>query len=181
MKTSILNLSTIFLFAILVSGCNTSKKEDSSAATDTCETELEELRKSLDKSFNFSNEIPEKFDFCKTEEAVLPNYFYTTITGIAWFSVPIPKGSNLKFIKKKNDTLFYECDGHQNVKYNDQDLIIENETVSRLPRKTGKELWVSVKFKNFTDYACDETNELLTEKVKTSEIQGDPIYGEKSD
>ncbi len=129
MKSSFYNLKAIVLISIVLLNCDNSSKEDKTITNETCEAELKELKQHLNSPFTFSQGIPEKFEFCNTNEAVLPKSDYNTITGIAKFSIPIPKGSNIKLMEKKKDTLFYECYGHDIVPYNDQDLIIENIVV----------------------------------------------------
>jgi len=179
----------LFKFLILsilfsTSGCkksnDTSKSEISKAieTTTTQQTdpreELRILRNHLDTPFRFQNSIPTKFDFCNTKEAILPKAVYNRVTGIANFSIPMPKGFNLSFIKKENDTLYFEINGHGRVDYSGKDLMIHNKTITGLPRGDfNKKLWVTVTFKNYKLDSCSETR-ILGEKKKTSEVTGSP-------
>jgi len=53
---------------------------------------------------------------------------------------------------------------------------IENKTVSGLSRETQKGLWIRVTFKNFSDNNnCDAERSPLHEKVKQSEVLGEPF------
>lgn len=177
MKTKLLKLSFFTVMLIIFLGCCEEcekDKNDHLIKLETCHEELQSLKSHLDAAFVFAQNIPAMFDFCNTTQSIIPNNDFNTETGIANFSIPIPKGSNIKFIKKDNDTLFYECNGHGKINYSDHDLINENKTVSGLPRKEGHRIWVLVKFKNFKENTCSELK-IYQEKKKSSEVQGHPL------
>ncbi|WP_179345636.1 hypothetical protein [Winogradskyella ursingii] len=174
MKTKLLQISAVLIFLLLQNGCGDSEKTNAKESDPSCEQQLEELTSFLDEPFNFEERMPSKFNFCETTEAVLPETDYNTKTGIAQFSIPIPKGSNLSFLEQKGDTLYYNCNGYGKVKYGSDNLFQDNKIALNLPRKTGHIIWVSVVYKNFDGSTCNN-NLMFQEKKKKSEVQGQPF------
>ncbi|WP_299124066.1 hypothetical protein [uncultured Winogradskyella sp.] len=177
MKAKFFRLGLLTLMLVAFYGCCEKcekDKKDYEIKIENCEEKLEAIEGYLDLPFGFAQYIPNSFDFCNTEESITPKNDYNTVTGIANFSIPIPKGSNLKFIKKDNDTLYYECNGHGKIEYNDKDLIIENKTVANLAREEKYRIWIEVTFKNFKEDTCNELI-IFQEKKKKSEVQGLPL------
>lgn len=180
MKTRLVKLSGVLFLYMVTLACGNGNSPKNVENNNDCKNELKELYSYLDTPFNYDESVPETFDFCGTKEALLTQREYNTITGIAEFSIPIPKGSNLKFLKKEDDTLYYDCDFHDTASYGDQDLIIENKTFINLPRVEGKDIWVAVRFHNFKDNTCKNID-ILGEKKKLSQVEGHPLAPGKED
>ncbi|APY09147.1 hypothetical protein BWZ20_12910 [Winogradskyella sp. J14-2] len=176
MNIKFIKFSLVAFLLILQFNCDelTSKSNNQDQNKESCEAELQEIEGHLDTPFSFNERIPPMFEFCKDSAAITSKNKYNTITGIAHFSVPIPKGSNLNFIKKDVDTLKYVCNGHGKIVYGENDLILEHKTVANLPRKEGQDIYVSVNFKNFKENGCDNID-ILQEKKKKSKVEGEPF------
>ena len=158
----------------------TSNKEQTNTELQNIKKELRDLKENLDKPTEFQERIPKSFDFCDTIP-VLQKNGYNRITGRAYFTIPIPKGSNLSYVKMENDTLYYVCDGHGNVKYSPKTLFKYNRTVTGLTRGDfNKRLWVTVSFENFNGSDCTN-KDMMLEKKKTSEIEGEPFVSKNEE
>ncbi|MGF1556709.1 hypothetical protein [Paucihalobacter sp.] len=169
---SVLILVTLILF-LGCSDCTTCEEKNKSLEQElkTTQEELSTIKANLSKEFQFYTKISEDYDFCADNEAVLSRYNnHNTLTGIANFSIVVPKGSELKLIKKNKNLLVYECNG--TVK--DEELWILPQTVGNLTQIKGDSLTIEVIFKNFYQ-RCKNEPTPIQEKKKTSVINGEPF------
>lgn len=171
MKTKLIKVCLLTFTLITFFGCC---KE--------CESELDEIKKEmtkfkleLDKPFDFSEpSTTNRFDFCGTDEAILNKSYYNTITGVAYFTIPIPRGSDLKFLNKTKTKIEYVCIG----KIYSNDIQYINITEPGFSRKEGDSVKVEVTFRGFENRCTEGDIEPLQEKKKGSVIHGHPIDGQ---
>ena len=134
-----------------------------------CKKELEIIKEDLKEPFRFSNESL-SFDFCNTTEAITAKNRHNTRTGIAKFTVPIPRGSHLKLIKKDPKRLEYNCIG----KVYKGDVFFKNVTVTGMSFDENAQIEVIVNFVGVEQNLCNA--EILPTLIdpKKSIIDGEP-------
>lgn len=173
MKTKLIKVCLLTFTLITFFGCC---KE--------CESELDEIKKEmnsfkneLDRPFEFSEPSPtNRFDFCGTDEAITGRNKHNTITGVAYFTIPIPRGSDLKLLNKTKNKIEYICTGR--IYSNDVQFI--NRIEPGLSRKESDTISIEVTFRGFENRCVEGDIQPLQEKKKGSVIIGDPFAGSNS-
>lgn len=166
--TLLLSALSIYLFIQLNDGEENLKN---------CEIELEEMKFYLDDPFPYTESSLLKFDFCESKEAIAGNNRHNTITGVTYFTVPIPRGSQLNLVRKSKNKIQYVCTG----KTYSNDVIYINKTELGMTRETSDSVEIEVVFRGFIEDKCNEGNivDMFQEKKKGSVIQGVPLTNNK--
>jgi len=116
---------------------------------------------------------PEDYNFCNDDSSYCGKAVYNTDYGYALFAIPVPKGSDLKFDNINSDNqkqiINYTC----TVENYHNNVYLQPKLITGLKKIKGGNVFVSVTYK-FTRQECMDAS-ILTEKKKTTPIQGQPL------
>jgi len=173
------------LFSFIACNKNTNNKELLNAKQEITElnnelefirNELNELNKNqIENPFSDEKLKDSNYNFCKSEQAIINDrkkYGYNTLTGIAYYQIPIPRGSKLTEIRKTSNSIIYACTG---IDYH-KDFIIKRKIRAGFSRTPGTKLNIEVIFM-FDKDKCSGSNRALTERRKGSVVTGSPFHG----
>lgn len=174
LKISLLCFSLLFLFV----SCG-ERAEKKIVWKESFSNELEgmdipdEVLKQIDDFFENYNDtrLEVGYDFCHEKKLLIGERYYDTRYGIAYYIIPVPKGSSLKRTSKSNNKVTYESTG----KVFSNDIIYKPIFISGLRKIQGDQAYIEVDYSKFDDEDCNTKAPFKQERKKGSVIGGHPF------